>query len=70
MFWEVVMIILDPSVSLINGLRLKGRFADKQSVEHDSYSPNVHFEAVTSFIEDLRRNVIRRTTGRIPALSC
>ena len=39
---DVVLVLLDPRVGVLQGLRLEGRFAHKQGVEDAANAPNIH----------------------------
>ena len=39
---DVVLVLLDPRVGVLQGLRLEGRLAHKQGVEDAANTPNIH----------------------------
>ena len=40
--WDVVLVLLDPGIGVLQGLRLEGRLAHKQGVEDAANTPNIH----------------------------
>ena len=39
---NVVLVLLDPGIGVLQGLRLEGRLAHKQGVEDAANTPNIH----------------------------
>ena len=61
-WWDVVLIVFDPLVSVFESLSFERWLADQQCVENATQRPNVHLVAVALLLQDFRRNVVGGAT--------
>ena len=66
---KLKFVLLYSAVCVIDSICFKWRFSDNQSVKNDTDSPNINLKRMASFIQYLRRNVIRSSTCCKPSLS-
>ena len=65
----MILVLLDFSIGILQGLSLKWRFADQQGVQDATNRPDVDLVTVTSLAENLGCDVIRSTAQRSLSLA-
>merc|ERR1719283_308196 len=66
---NMILILLDPVVSVLEGLSLKWWFPHQQCVQDTSQTPNIHLIAVSLLAKNLWSNVVWGSTQSLLPLS-